>query len=309
MSAKPNTSSFFRPISDISFSHVIPAKAGIHAMIPEQIPAFAGMTNGYERIPFRDELAEATAEAKRLKVKLSPEMEQLIRENVRLIEDKMMAGKRLKRRDLAFLDTVKRWIRAEQVRLRFKSEYESLPPGIQTREGCTWEKVWERLLANNSKKLKLAAAMQGGGQLFGVDAEGRALFKDKGTEPVMFGYDGKGKLLKIYDRDPEQMETVRKWANYFEIRAQVRKDGYELFADDGNYRLSDEMKQVQDHTKEPFIASRDRKEWRISWLESGDRPGGARLVGFGPGGGRVYVLGYFPERSVDDCGAVRLLRV
>ena len=105
------------------------------------------------------------------------------------------------------------------------------------------------------------------------------------------------------------MKTVRKWANYFEIRAQVRIDGYELFADDGNYGLSDEMRQVQDHTKEPFIASRDRKEWRVSWLESGDKPDFARRVDFGPGVGRVGVDVYFPEGSGDGCGAVRLLRV
>ena len=186
-------------------------------------------------------------------------------------------------------------------------EYRRLSKTIKSL--ATWETIIQRLLANNSEKLKLVQAMMGRGQLVGIDAEGRALFKDRGVEPVMFGYDSEGKMMKIYDRDPVQMAKVAKWADYNEIRAQVQKDGYELFADNGGFGHSDEMKQVVKHTKEPFVASKDRKEWRASWLESGDKPDDARRVNFRPDGGRVRVRGINPEYRDGRYGAVRLLRV
>jgi len=152
--------------------------------------------------------------------------------------------------------------------------------------------------------------MRGGGQLVGISAEGKALFKDKGVEPVMYGYDKEGKLLQIYNRNPKQMEQVKRWADYSEIRAQVMKDGYELFADDGSYGFSEEMRQVTEHTGEPFVASENRKECRVSWLESGDKPRLARSVFFGPGsigGGHVY--DFRPGDRDYSYGAVRRLRV
>ncbi len=184
----------------------------------------------------------------------------------------------------------------------YSQEYNRLSDNVKARD--SWEAITERLLDNDSEKLKLVKAMQGEGQLVGVDWEGKALFKDKGVEPVMYGYDKKGNLLKIYDRNPEQMEKVEKWVNYFKIREQVLEDGYELFTDDGDYGFGDEMKQATD-TKEPFIASEDRSEFRASWLESGDKPDLARIVNCNsvvsnsdPGGdGHVYY------------GVVRLLRV
>jgi len=198
---------------------------------------------------------------------------------------------------------------AENAIQAYGQQYDSLPDGDKSR--CDWKTVSARLLANGSEKLKLAEAMQGGGELVGIDAEGKAMFKDKGVEPVMYGYDEKDKLVQIYDRDPKQMAKVKneKWANYFETREQVLKDGYELFADDGNYNLSDEMRQVQAHTKEPFVASKDRKEWRASWLESGGRPVDARSVNFDPDGGLVYVFEYNPEFRYGNLGVARLLRV
>jgi hypothetical protein len=189
----------------------------------------------------------------------------------------------------------------------YREQYNSLPDDKKSL--CPWVALAQRL---SGEKLKLAGAMQGGGQLFGIDKEGKALFRDKGVEPVMYGYDKDGKLLQIYDRDPKEMKKVVKWANYFKIRDAVRgKDGnrYELFVDDGNGNFGDEMEQAQVYTKEPFIASRDRKEWRVSWLESGDKPVPARYVGFDPADGHVYVGDDRPGDTNDDYGAVRLLRV
>ena len=91
----------------------------------------------------------------------------------------------------------------------------------------TFGVVAERLLANNSEKLKLAENMQGGGHLFHINEQGEVLFRDKGLEPVMYGYDDKNKLMQIYDRNPEDMQKVKKWLNPHKIREQVLKDGYE----------------------------------------------------------------------------------
>jgi len=191
----------------------------------------------------------------------------------------------------------------------YSQEYNQLSDNVKAR--ASWEAIAERLLDNDSEKLKLVKAMQGEGQLVGVDSEGKALFKDKGVEPVMYGYDKKGNLLKIYDRNPEQMEKVERWANYFEIREQVLEDGYELFTDDGDYGFGDEMKQATDHTKEPFIASEDRNECRVSWLESGDKPDLARIIQFqfGAAGGGIVVKSDPGGNGHVFYGAVRLLRI
>jgi hypothetical protein len=194
----------------------------------------------------------------------------------------------------------------------YREQYDRLPNNVKER--CDWETVSAKLLANDGEKLKKAEAMQGGGELFGVDAEGMALFKDKGVEPVMFGFDEDDKLMKIYDRDPEQMEKVAEWADYYKIRRQVRADGYELFSldpnsDNRNSEFGDEMRQVEAHTKEPFVASEGKKEWRGSWTESGDRPSDAYHVDFDPDGGHMYVHEHVPVHSDDYLGVVRLLRV
>jgi len=190
----------------------------------------------------------------------------------------------------------------------YHQEYSRLPADVKSR--ATWEAIAQKLLADDSKKLKLAKNMQGGGELVGIDSGGKALFKDKGVEPVIFGFDGDGKLVHIYDRDQEQIiKQIKKWADYSEIRGQILKDGYELFPYEGDYDCSDEMKQVENHTKEPFVASKNREEWRVSWLESGDCTADARRAYFDPAGGRVGVGAYDPEHRYDGSGAVRLLRV
>lgn len=186
-------------------------------------------------------------------------------------------------------------------------EYTSLPDNIKAR--TSWEAITERLLENDSEKLKLAKAMQGEGQLFGIDSEGNALFKDRGTEPVMYGFNEKGKLLKIYNRDPERMKQVQKWADYNTIREQVLEEGCELFSYYGDRFFGDEIQQVRDHTQKLFIVSEDRKEWRVSWLESGDSPDGARYIQFNPINGSVDVFKDHPLYWNGNYGAVRLLRV
>ena len=190
---------------------------------------------------------------------------------------------------------------------RYEKEYASIPDNIKSR--CSWNDISERLLANDSEKLRLADAMQGGGQLIGIDKKGKALFRDKGVEPVMFGFDQDDNLIQIYDRNPEEMGTVKKWANYFECRTQLKKDGYEMFSNDGEFDFSEEMKQSEDYTEEPFVASENRRDYRASWLESGDKPGRAHGVLFDSVFGSVGVCNVNPENRDDGYGVVRLLRV
>ena len=190
----------------------------------------------------------------------------------------------------------------------YHEQYNRLPDDIKTR--CGWETLVARLLANDGEKLKLASAMQGGGELVGIDLAGKVLFKDKGTEPVMFGFDRNNNLIRIYNRDAEQMYNVKKWADYSEIRDQVHKDGYELFPYKGDHDLSDEMKQAHAHTKEPFVVGKNRDEWIFAWLESGDTSERARCALFCPNDKRIYVqLDCARYRGDGRYGAVRLLRV
>jgi len=189
----------------------------------------------------------------------------------------------------------------------YRQQYNRLPNNIKRR--CNWKTISARLLANGSEKLKKAEAMRGGGELFGIDSEGRVLFKDKGVEPVMYGYDSKDKLFQLSDSDSPQRIWVRKWANYFEIREQVLKDGYELFSDDGKGNFSDEMKQVEAHTGEPFVASNSRKRFIASLLESGDKLDRARDALYDSDLREVFVKESNPYQGVLFRGVVRLLRV
>jgi len=183
--------------------------------------------------------------------------------------------------------------------------YEHMPEEIRDR--ASWQSITEKLYANNYEKLKKVQEMQGGGEFVGIDKAGRALFKDKGTEPVMYGFDKEGKLLRIYDRNPEQMKKVEKWADYNEIRVQVLKEGYELFSDDGGYGFSDEMEQVTRHTEKHFVAGNN--EMRASWLEFGDKPPYAKFICLYPNGNRPLIAGCNPRYRGNDYGAMRMLRV
>lgn len=193
---------------------------------------------------------------------------------------------------------------------RYHQSYDCLPDDIKAR--CSWEDISGRLLAGGVVKLKQAAAMQGGGELFGIDREGRALIKDKGVEPVMYGFNEDGKLMQIFDRDPEQMGKVQEWADYPQIRGKVRGDGYELFTDDGYGFPGDEVRQVTENTGQLFVASERGDESRASWLESGREPAFlARMAHFHPLD-RLWPVSMcdgFEWKGRDWRGAVRLLRV
>ncbi len=191
---------------------------------------------------------------------------------------------------------------------RCRQEYDSLPE--DAKKHLTWKAVSAKLMAGNGENLKKADAMQGGGHLFHITEKGEALFKDRGAEPVMYGWDKpegeKGRqLVRIYGRVPDLMSAIKQWANAPEIEARVTADGYELFEDDGHYRFSEEMKRAAAANEGGlFVASRDNKQqWRDSVLKN------ARRAGFYPGYGHVDVNGADPVYRDDRRGAVCLLRV
>jgi hypothetical protein len=203
----------------------------------------------------------------------------------------------------------------------YHKEYDRLPEAIRAR--ATWADINKRLLANEGKKLELAKEMQGRGQFFGIDNEGRALFKDRGTHPVMYGYvngNAGEYLIQIYDRDrnTSQMERVERWADGDEILKLVYEEGYELFKDDGKgsgpnlraFGLSDEMKQAANaNTGRSFIACKSHN--LMSWVVSGNNPKSLTLhVAASYKAGGVEIHDRLSSTASDHkIGVVRLLRV
>ena len=192
-------------------------------------------------------------------------------------------------------------------------EYNLLPEAIRARTTDTWEDICKRL---TSEKLQHIQDMQGHGQLFGIDVNGRVLFKDRGTHPVMFGFDENGRLLRIYDRDKnsKQMNRVQRWMNGAEIVRYVENQGYELFRDNGKrtspdmntYGFGDEMRQAEAHTKKPFIACQVHS--LMALVRSGSDPNALHVV-FNYKNGRVDIRGIDSIANGDKIGVIRMTRV
>ena len=183
----------------------------------------------------------------------------------------------------------------------------------------TWERVQDRLLADNAVGLKKAAAMQGGGELFGVDEDGKLLFKDRGNEPMMFGFDQAGKIIMVYDFDENQMAVFSegqggRFANYYEIYKEVYESGYELFPSTPGCKQNGMIAAVEEVTKAPFVRSANGTEMRSSWLDNGSNPpidAGVRELVFDPlvhTTHQTFVREDAPL-EIDYRGAIRLLRV
>jgi hypothetical protein len=172
---------------------------------------------------------------------------------------------------------------------------------------CSWAEIQSRLLANKGYYLALAQAMEGGGELFGVDRNGNTLFSDRGDEPIMKGMnykDTRDRVLYKHDR--------------YDINGKMQTDeagkpmstGYEMFPFAGDDDKSQEILQYETHTGKPFVKSPDGKEWCSSWVESGENSSWPRRVYFDLNFGRAYVGGGGPQDGGDARrGVRRLLRV
>lgn len=185
-------------------------------------------------------------------------------------------------------------------------------------QNLSLEQVYDSLLAKNGLGLQRATAMQGGGELFGIDENGKFLFKDRGTEPVIFGFDAKENLLTIHNRNPEQMEQVQEWATYEQIYEAVygpENDltGYELFPDSPDCEKIGMIRAIEEITDLPFVYGTEENEARASWLNSGRN--------LAPDVRTIHVIYYHCSFrytlisptlvgiNENDRGAMRLLRV
>jgi hypothetical protein len=202
----------------------------------------------------------------------------------------------------------------------YLDQYNSLPNAVK--EKLDWTELVTRLLENDGAKLKQAEAMPRGAELFGVDAEGKALFRNRGVEPVMFAFNQEGEMAMFPERDSDEFRAIKpladhktgkaRWAKYADVHPWAKEHGYEFFPYDidDTKCFSDEMKQVTDNIAQEFlVASADEKEWRSVWLASGDNPGHVQLAYFAPVVRVVDVGAVRPGYADAVLGAALLLRV
>lgn len=185
----------------------------------------------------------------------------------------------------------------------FRADYDS---DTELQSKISWAEIQTRLLANEGYYLALAQAMEQGGQLFGVDEQGRPLISDRGDEPVMKGMNYKNTRDRVlYKHDKNDM--IGKLIPGED--GQPQSTGYEMFPYAGDYSKSLEISQYESHTGKQFVRSSVKKEWRSSWLESGENPSLPRYVFSDP---RYIYSGVDYGNSkfeFDDRGVRRLLRV
>lgn len=187
----------------------------------------------------------------------------------------------------------------------FKEDYDN-SENPTLREKCSWAEIQTRLLANEGHYLALAQAMEQGGILFGVDAQGNPLIADRGDEPIMKGMNYKNTRDRVlYKHTSNDKDGTM-------ILGEDQKPistGYEMFPYVEPYDKSEEILQYEAHTGEPFVKSPNGTEWRSSWAESGENPSWPRAVSFRPDDGYASVSYASPMREFDLRGVRRLLRV
>lgn len=172
------------------------------------------------------------------------------------------------------------FVEADPSLARYGEQYSRWDAALKSQ--ISWELVRGKFLANDGKYLKLAAAMNEGGVLFGLDGKGNPLVADGGVEPVMTGMD------------------------YENTRSAVTESGYRMFPCSDDYDKSFEILNFEKFTNEPFIRSADKKEWMSSWLER-DTAGGTRVISFRIGYGDTYVHFENGKFAGNSCGVRRLL--
>ncbi|MCX6735184.1 MAG: hypothetical protein NTZ25_04750 [Candidatus Peregrinibacteria bacterium] len=185
----------------------------------------------------------------------------------------------------------------------FKADFDADPT---LKSKISWAYIQTRLLANEGHYLALAQAMEQGGQLFGVDAQGRPLISDRGDEPVMKGMNYKNTRDRVlYKHDKNDM--TGKLISGEDGKRQ--STGYEMFPYTEPYDKSEEIQQYESHTGKHFVQSPDKSEWRSSWLESEENPSLPRDVFFDPNNQGSLVCDDLQYGEVDSRGVRRLLRV
>lgn len=188
--------------------------------------------------------------------------------------------------------------------------------------GTTWEALKERLLANESHLLKKATTMQGQGELIGVFKNGELCIIDRSDEngnrePVMTAFDAQNNRITITTDTPNRVNILRsntenggRFANYWEIRDAVIKDGFTLPPDSPSYEKKGIVAAIEAVTGNAFIRSNNGQHYREAILECGDvsKDCSVRVVYFRPRYGRPRIHAIIPSYRSGVRGAVRVLR-
>ena len=187
---------------------------------------------------------------------------------------------------------------------RYKEDYDTTKNSVL--KAFPWAEIQNRLLANEGHYLTRAQTMEQGGQLFGVDKQGRPLISDRGDEPIMKGMNYKNtrdRVLYKHDRNDINGKLIPG------EDGQPQLTGYEMFGYAGDYDKSDEIDQYETHTGKHFVQSRGGYYYRSSWLESGENPSSPGIIRSFPN--IVDSSVYYDSRnsSEQDRGVRRLLRL
>lgn len=187
----------------------------------------------------------------------------------------------------------------------FKSDFDA-DPTLQSK--ISWVEIQTRLLDNEGHYLALAQAMEQGGQLFGIDKQGNPLISDRGDEPVLKGMNYKNTRDRVLYKHDKNDITGKMLPGK---DGKPQATGYEMFGYNKLYEKSDEIQQYETYTGKHFVKSTGKKEWRSSWLESGEKPSWPRIVRSSPRRADSYsYIAYVRPKSVHVIlGVRRLLRV
>ncbi len=187
---------------------------------------------------------------------------------------------------------------------RWKLNYDCWSKAMQASH--LWAVVKDRLLTDvaegTNKPLLTVAEGLVDGVFFGMDAQGNPLFADGKQDPkelLHCGYDyATTRALVRFEQDKEGNQVPT---------------GYQMFPYVESYKKSPEILAFEAYTGKHFVEPRTRtdggdKDWRASWVESGNNPSWPRTVNFFPSDGVAGVSSDNPENSFPVLGARRLLR-
>jgi hypothetical protein len=187
------------------------------------------------------------------------------------------------------------------------SDYTYLPDAICERRNL--DDIIRALLAENGENLKKVAGLRGGGELFGIKKNGTALFKDFGTQPIIYGYGKDGGLIQMDEYSPEQLRKMVRPGNYHDVRRCVHASGYELFYDQEKGG-EDEIRMCEELTDEPLVRNAARDNQNVgTWLESGEKPEKAGFAYFNTLSKKVVLGMDYAIQHGYDRGAIRVFRM
>jgi hypothetical protein len=121
------------------------------------------------------------ASAEQARVKLTPEIERLLREGAERVQSKVLAHEKLTKADLAFIGEAKKMIEGERfIQLTLKPRFESHP---ERHAGIGWPEVENSLRADPEALPSLLKLEEAGGEPEVVGIEGGELiFEDRSVE-------------------------------------------------------------------------------------------------------------------------------